>query len=37
MKSNKYKEKSNYLGQLIAQKRKDKKISQSKLALKMQK
>ncbi len=36
MKSNKYKEKSNLLGNLIAQNRKSKKMSQNKLALKMQ-
>ncbi|MCI9246136.1 MAG: helix-turn-helix transcriptional regulator [Clostridia bacterium] len=36
MKSNKYKEKSNLLGNLIAQNRKVKKMSQNKLASKMQ-
>ncbi len=36
MKSNKYKEKSNYLGELIAENRKFQKISQNKLASKMQ-
>lgn len=36
MKSNKYKEKSNYLGKLIAENRTFKKISQNKLASKMQ-
>lgn len=36
MKSNKYKGKSNFLGELIAQNRKNQKMSQNKLALKMQ-
>lgn len=36
MKSNKYKEKANYLGELIATKRKSYKLSQNKLASKMQ-
>lgn len=36
MKSNKYKEKSNFLGELIAQNRKNQKMSQNQLALKMQ-
>lgn len=36
MKTNKYKEKSNFLGTLIAEKRKSYKMSQNKLASKMQ-
>ncbi len=36
MKSNKYKENANYLGELIAENRKFQKISQNKLASKMQ-